>query len=107
MTRFAVAALPRGSMLAVRLPEEEVRALLPESLDIATLNAPGLTVVAGPEELITDFAATMEAAGHSPLLLPGHTHNVKVTYPEDFQLAEAILSLRAQQTNKDELCKLP
>jgi 2-C-methyl-D-erythritol 4-phosphate cytidylyltransferase len=36
----------------------------------------------------------MEMAGHRPLLVPGSAQNFKVTYPEDFALAEAILSSR-------------
>jgi 2-C-methyl-D-erythritol 4-phosphate cytidylyltransferase len=41
----------------------------------------------------------MEAAGHAPLLVAGHTHNFKVTYPEDFALAAAVFSLREAQTS--------
>lgn len=43
---------------------------------------------------ITDEASAIEAAGHSPLLVPGSASNFKVTYPEDFALAEAILGAR-------------
>jgi 2-C-methyl-D-erythritol 4-phosphate cytidylyltransferase len=32
--------------------------------------------------------------GLSPLLVPGHAQNFKVTYPEDFALAAAILNSR-------------
>ena len=43
---------------------------------------------------ITDEASAMEAAGHRPLLVRGSAQNFKVTYPEDFALAEAILRSR-------------
>ena len=43
---------------------------------------------------ITDEASAVEAAGHRPLLVPGSARNVKVTYPEDFALAEAVLRSR-------------
>ena len=43
---------------------------------------------------ITDEASAMEAAGHAPLLVPGSVQNFKVTYPEDFALAEAVLRSR-------------
>ena len=43
---------------------------------------------------ITDEASAMEAAGHAPLLVRGSAQNFKVTYPEDFALAEAILKSR-------------
>lgn len=45
---------------------------------------------------ITDEASAMEAAGHRPLLVRGSAQNFKVTYPEDFALAEAVLQSRAR-----------
>ena len=44
---------------------------------------------------ITDEASAIEAAGHAPLLVRGSAQNFKVTYPEDFALAEAILRSRS------------
>ena len=46
---------------------------------------------------VSDEASAMEAAGHAPLLVAGHTHNFKVTYPEDFALAAAVLRLREEE----------
>lgn len=43
---------------------------------------------------ITDEASAMERAGQRPLLVPGSARNFKVTWPEDFELAEAILRHR-------------
>ncbi len=43
---------------------------------------------------VTDEASAMEAAGHAPLLVPGGAQNFKVTWPDDFALAEAILRSR-------------
>lgn len=43
---------------------------------------------------ITDEASAMEAAGHRPLLVPGHWQNIKVTYPQDFAFAERLLQER-------------
>ena len=43
---------------------------------------------------VTDEASAIEAMGLSPLLVPGNAQNFKVTYPEDFALAAAILSSR-------------
>jgi 2-C-methyl-D-erythritol 4-phosphate cytidylyltransferase len=43
---------------------------------------------------ITDEASAAEAAGHRPLLVRGSAHNLKVTWPEDFAIAEAILRSR-------------
>lgn len=43
---------------------------------------------------VTDEASAMELLGHSPLLVPGGAQNLKVTYPDDFALADAILRSR-------------
>ena len=42
----------------------------------------------------TDEASAMEAMGHRPKLVPGGAQNFKVTYPDDFALAEAVLMQR-------------
>ena len=46
---------------------------------------------------ITDEASAMEAAGQRPLLVRGSALNIKVTWPEDFALAEALLASRVKQ----------
>jgi len=43
---------------------------------------------------VTDESSAMEAQGLSPRLVRGSAHNFKVTYPEDFALAEALLQSR-------------
>ena len=43
---------------------------------------------------ITDEASAIEATGQRPLLVRGSAQNFKVTYPEDFALAEAVLRSR-------------
>src|SRR6185437_8047479 len=40
--------LPGGAMLSVRLPESQVSPLLDGNLSLAAVNAPSLSVVAGP-----------------------------------------------------------
>ncbi len=44
--------------------------------------------------LITDESSAMERMGHAPKLVRGSAQNFKVTYPEDFALAEAVLQNR-------------
>ena len=44
----------------------------------------------------TDEASAMEAMGLHPRLVQGSALNLKVTYPEDFALAQAVLSQRVQ-----------
>ena len=41
---------------------------------------------------ITDEASAIEAAGQRPLLVRGSARNFKVTWPEDFALAAALLA---------------
>jgi 2-C-methyl-D-erythritol 4-phosphate cytidylyltransferase len=43
---------------------------------------------------VTDEASAIEAVGQRPLLVPGSSQNFKVTYPDDFALAEAVLKGR-------------
>ena len=50
-------------------------------------------------DAVTDEASAMEHIGLAPLLVRGSAHNFKVTYPEDFQLARALLA--ARQADKE------
>jgi 2-C-methyl-D-erythritol 4-phosphate cytidylyltransferase len=43
---------------------------------------------------VTDEASALEAMGLAPKLIAGSAQNFKVTYPEDFALAEAVLHSR-------------
>ncbi len=45
-------------------------------------------------DAVTDEASAIEALGLSPLLVPGSALNFKLTWPEDFALAEAVLKGR-------------
>lgn len=47
---------------------------------------------------VTDEASAMEAMGLHPRLVPGGAQNFKVTYPDDFALAAAVLAARAHGT---------
>ena len=60
--------------------------LLLQALDAGLSEAP---------EAITDESSAIERLGHAPLLVRGSAQNFKVTYPEDFALAEAVLQARA------------
>jgi len=40
---------------------------------------------------VTDESSAVEMLGLAPRLVPGSAQNLKVTYPEDFALAEAVL----------------
>ena len=47
---------------------------------------------------VTDEASAMEAMGLHPRLVPGGAQNFKVTYPDDFALAGAVLAQRGHGT---------
>jgi 2-C-methyl-D-erythritol 4-phosphate cytidylyltransferase len=47
---------------------------------------------------VTDESSAIEAMGLSPKLVSGSAQNFKVTYPEDFALAEAVLTARRSRT---------
>ncbi|MFB7908762.1 type I polyketide synthase [Kitasatospora sp. NPDC056076] len=55
------AAMPPGRMLVVALPEERVVPLLGDRLSVAAVNAPGLTVVAGPDEEVAALLTRLRA----------------------------------------------
>jgi amino acid adenylation domain len=55
----AMFAQPPGAMLAVRLGHAELAPRLPPGVEIATLNAPEMTVVAGTSAAIDLFAAAL------------------------------------------------
>ena len=71
----------------------------PQMFRIGPLLA-ALKTAAQGQLAVTDESSAMEAAGHLPLLIHGSAQNFKVTWPEDFALAEAILATRYKQHQK-------
>ncbi|WP_084195840.1 hybrid non-ribosomal peptide synthetase/type I polyketide synthase [Streptosporangium amethystogenes] len=55
--------LPSGAMLAVPLPETEVRWLLDEELSLAAVNGPALCVVAGPHAAVAAVEERLSRRG--------------------------------------------
>jgi acyl transferase domain-containing protein/thioesterase domain-containing protein/acyl carrier protein len=74
--------VPSGGMLSVALPMKDLRAIMADDLDIAGVNAPGLTAVSGPQAALEWLAARLKAqdidhqriaidiAAHSRMLEP-------------------------------------
>ncbi|WP_137702266.1 type I polyketide synthase [Marimonas lutisalis] len=74
--------VPAGGMLSVSLPAEELKAHLGDDLDLAGVNAPGLSVASGPQAALDDLQQRLEAqdidcqriqidiAAHSRMLEP-------------------------------------
>ena len=53
-----------------------------------------LAALVAAGDAVTDESSAMEAQGLKPLLVTGSAQNFKVTYPDDFALAEAIFKSR-------------
>lgn len=53
--------VPKGGMLSIALPLVEVEALIGDELDIASVNAPALTAVSGPQAALDRLAAELAA----------------------------------------------
>ena len=82
-----------GRVLATVPREEKWQAQTPQMFRLGALTqALKMAVTLG--EAVTDEASAMEAAGLAPKLVRGSAHNFKVTYPEDFVLAEALIKSR-------------
>ncbi|MDP3135544.1 MAG: 2-C-methyl-D-erythritol 4-phosphate cytidylyltransferase [Burkholderiaceae bacterium] len=72
------ATLPRADKWLAQTPQMFRLGLLLQALEHAG-------------EQVTDESSALEALGHQPLLVKGDARNFKVTFPEDFLLAEALL----------------
>lgn len=82
-----------GRVVATVSREEKWQAQTPQMFRLGALTqALKMAVTLG--EAVTDEASAMEAAGLAPKLVRGSAHNFKVTYPEDFVLAQALIESR-------------
>jgi 2-C-methyl-D-erythritol 4-phosphate cytidylyltransferase len=71
------------------------RALTPQVFPFARLKS-ALQAALHDSVVITDEASAMEYAGSQPLLVKGHSDNIKITHPEDLKMAELFLSIQEQ-----------
>ncbi len=79
---------PQGRVAATLPREGHWLAQTPQMFRLATL----AQAIEAAGTAVTDEAGAIEAAGLQPRLVPGSARNFKVTWPEDFALAEALLS---------------
>jgi phthiocerol/phenolphthiocerol synthesis type-I polyketide synthase E len=106
-----IQALPGGAMLAVSMDESDLRPLLLPSprgmsaegpgegpsadLSIATVNAPGLTVVSGPEDAVAALEKTLADAGRTARRLPTtHAFHSAMMAPAAQGLAARVARVR-------------
>lgn len=102
---------PVGGLLALKLPDtlkqeqggrvaatldrsDKWLAQTPQMFRIGALQA--AYVAAG--DAVTDEASALELVGQFPRLVDGSAQNFKVTYPQDFALAAAVLAARAEHS---------
>jgi 2-C-methyl-D-erythritol 4-phosphate cytidylyltransferase len=72
----------------------------PQMFRIGALRDALRDALARADLTITDEASAIEATGKSPRLVRGDFENLKVTWPEDFALAERLLRSRDQPPSK-------
>ncbi len=86
--------LPRGSMLSVRLPESDLRPLLPPEVAIAAVNGPYLSVASGPDEAIHTLQQMLQERGIvCRLLHTSHAFHSGMVDPVVEPLAERLKQL--------------
>ena len=78
------ATLPRAHKWLAQTPQMFRIGLLAQALEAARASG----------QAVTDEASAVEALGLAPRLVPGSAQNFKITYPDDFALAEAVLLAR-------------
>ena len=71
-------SVPRDRLWLAQTPQMFTAGRLMQALQNASTSV----------DAFTDEASAIEAAGHTPALVPGSVRNFKVTWPEDFELME-------------------
>ncbi len=86
--------LPEGTMLAVRLPEREVKPLLNDNVSLAAINGAALCVVSGPAEAVEEVRADLDKRGVAcKPLHTSHAFHSRMMEPALKPFAELVRSL--------------
>lgn len=83
-------ASPEGRVVSTATRADKWLAQTPQMFRIGML----LDALGRAGDSVTDEASAIEGIGLAPLLVPGSAQNFKLTYSEDFALAEALLHSR-------------
>jgi 2-C-methyl-D-erythritol 4-phosphate cytidylyltransferase len=102
---------PVGGLLALKLPDtlkREVSGRVAETVDRSDkwlAQTPQMFRIGELQQAlriagdaVTDEASALEFVGKAPLLVEGSAQNFKVTYPQDFALAQAVLLSRGNSS---------
>ena len=85
----AVSTISRDTKWAAQTPQMFRLGMLGTALE------EGLKLSAGSKlHAVTDESSAIEAYGYKALLVSGSTTNLKITYPADFEIAQAIIRSR-------------
>ena len=88
-------AQPPGSMLAVRASAARVEPLLPPGVVVAAVNAPELTVISGPGDLIDALATRLTDSGiQASALVTSHAYHSPMMAPVRLPLVTAVAAVR-------------
>lgn len=88
-------AQPAGAMIAIRLPEEQVRPLLRTDLALAAVNAPGLCVVSGPFDAVEALERELAASAiPSKRLATSHAFHSAMMEPALKPLADVLRRMK-------------
>ena len=85
---FAIETIDRNTLSTVQTPQGADRDLLLAALRKALENEDGL---------VTDECSALELIGIKPYMAPCSSNNIKITYPEDLFLANAIYDRRVNE----------
>lgn len=78
--------------IVATVPRDQLwHALTPQMFRLGLL-ARALEVALAEQAIVTDEASALERLGHRPRLVEGARDNLKITFPDDLALAEALLA---------------
>ncbi len=85
-----------GDIIETVSREKLWRAMTPQMFRLAALRK-ALEKAIADDYLVTDDASAMEHSGQMPLMVEGHSDNIKITHPADLKMAEFYLHLQASE----------
>jgi acyl transferase domain-containing protein/aryl carrier-like protein len=89
--------MPRGAMLALPMPQDELREILPATLSLAAVNAPAQCVVSGPAAEVESFSAASKIRG--TLLQTSHAFHSPMMDPILSPFAECVAGVKRSAPN--------
>ena len=77
-----VSELPGGSMLSVKLAEDQLKNIIPDTLSIAAINSNAIVVVSGEDDMVKEFSKSLDSKDiPNKLLFTSHAFHSKMMDP--------------------------